>query len=183
MSRDEKVGIFSRIKSVFEEKPPPPPEIERRSSKRVALPIPVMVQIGEDDFKAATLKDLGLLGLSVPKLGAVPEGAFLRIQFGAYEGISEAFQLQTRVCRLDDEDGAGMVGVRVDREETSDDALRQYRRLVLHYVRHRPLLEDLRQGYFEGGCTAESCNWLGRVGAGKPVCSMCGSPVKPLYSP
>jgi len=183
MASGEKVGMFARMKAVFEEKPPPPPEIEQRASKRVDLPIPVMVRVGEGDFKAVTLRDLGLLGLSISKPPAAPVGSVVTIQFGAYEGISKAFQLRTRVSRVGADEEEAVVGVTVNRDETSDDALRQYRRLVLHYVRHRPLLEDLRQGYFEGGCTAESCNWLGRVGAGKPVCSMCGAPVKPLYSP
>jgi len=109
-------GLFSRMKEAFAPKSPEGPDIERRASKRVGLSIPVMVQAGDSDFKAQTLKDLGLLGLSISKGGSLPKNSPVKIQFGAYEGISEAFLLQTQVCRLDGEEEPLTVCVTVDRE-------------------------------------------------------------------
>jgi phage FluMu protein Com len=49
---------------------------------------------------------------------------------------------------------------------------------VLHYLHHKPLLEDMNQGYFEGRCP--SCEWIGRVGRRRPHCSRCGGAVVPV---
>jgi hypothetical protein len=185
---EAKLGVFGKLRALFTE-PDIEVEAERRSSKRVQLPIPVMIQVGEGEFESKSLQDLGLLGLSITKGGNFPVGSSVQIQFGAYEGISAAFMLQTEVVRSGGGDvvardstvDSKLLCVTVDREKTPAKGLDNYRRLVSHYVRHRPLLEDLRIGYFEGRCTKEGCNWLGRVGSGKPTCSLCGAPVTPLH--
>ena len=70
------------------------------------------------------------------------------------------------------------LGIQIDRQASSKEALQQYRKLVLHYLRHRPLLEQQAYGVFEGRCT--SCGWIGRVSAKKPQCSVCGESVAPV---
>ena len=79
----------------------------------------------------------------------------------------------------DDESGTPVaMGVEIDRDTTTPEALQGYRSLVRHYLHHRPLLEGVDKGYFEGRCPA--CGWLGRVGSRNPVCSRCGQKVEPV---
>jgi len=70
------------------------------------------------------------------------------------------------------------MGFELDRDVTSADALKNYKKVVLHYLHHKPLLEDMTQGYFEGRCP--SCEWIGRVGRRRPHCSRCGGQVVPV---
>jgi hypothetical protein len=72
------------------------------------------------------------------------------------------------------------VGVELDRKATPPEGIQGYRTLVLHYLHHKPLLDDVTKGYFEGRCT--KCDWAGRVGAKAPRCPRCGGKVEPTRS-
>jgi hypothetical protein len=126
---------------------------------------------------------VNLTGLSIETAEAVPVGSRLSIGFEGYPEVCPAFVLFGEARRIvtDPTSGAPIaIGIEIDRETTPSDALKGYRSLVLHYVRHKPLLDDINKGYFEGRCP--SCDWVGRVGERNPVCSRCGSKVLPVQS-
>jgi len=144
---------------------------ERRASKRVELPIPVEIKVGEGELLATRLHDLSLQGLCVEGTGSASPGELAAIQFEGYPGVCESFLLLGRVIHTTDDDPPG-VGIEIDRQATGDEAMEQFRVLVRHFLHHRGLLEDLWKGYFEGRC--KSCGWIGRVGERSPRCPKCG---------
>ncbi len=150
-----------------------------RSSRRVKLPIPVRLKTGEGDFQERRIRDVAHSGLCVESVGVVPRGEPATLQFDGYPGVSQAFELHGRVARVTEEEPPSL-GIQIDRQASSKEALQQYRKLVLHYLRHRPLLEQQLYGVFEGRCT--SCEWIGRVSSKKPCCSVCGGSVVPVSS-
>jgi len=64
------------------------------------------------------------------------------------------------------------MGLQIDSDLCSAEALLTYRRLVRHYLHHRPLRDAAGKRVIEGRC--ESCGWVGRAGACKPKCPRCG---------
>ena len=153
------------------------PAVERRVSNRILLPLPVRVRVGQGDFRDAQTRDVNLPGLSVAPAEDARPGEPVAIAFGGFPGVAPAFTLVGNVMRIVTEEPPAM-GIKVDRKSTAPEALRHYRSLVLHYVHHRPLLDDVSSGYFEGRCA--SCGWVGRVGRRAPRCSHCGGRVQPI---
>jgi hypothetical protein len=144
---------------------------ERRSGKRVALPVQVRVSVGDGSLRPARVGEVNLPGFSFSPSEDARIGAPVRVEFDGFPDISPPFAVQGQVVRvLDDSDE---VAIAVDRQATPPPALKNYRTLVRHYLHHKPLLEDLNKGYFEGRC--DSCQWVGRVGRRAPRCSQCGS--------
>ena len=103
-------------------------------------------------------------------------GDRLALEFEGYPGVCAAFSLVGRVVNVFDPVANG-VGVEVDPEGHLAGSTGS-RTLVLHYLHHKPLLDDVAKGYFEGRC--EKCGWVGRVGARAPRCSRCGGKVEPV---
>jgi hypothetical protein len=154
----------------------PQPAVERRAGMRVELSLPVQVRLGDGEWQPARIRDVNLTGLRIEPAGEARPGQTVAVQFEGYPGVAPAFSLVGRVSRVIAE-AAGpedvlAMAIQVDRGATAEDARKNYRLLVLHYVRHRPLLEDVDKGYFEGRCS--SCGWVGRVGQRRPQCSHCG---------
>ncbi len=149
----------------------------RRTSKRVKLPIPVQLRVEDRETKKRRLRDFSQQGLCVEAAGDGVPGESVAVRFEGYSEVSEPFILAGDIIRVTEEDPPGLV-ILIDRGRTPSDALDRYRTLVLHYIRHKPLLDELGKGYFEGRC--ESCGWIGRVGAKKPTCSGCGGRVVPV---
>ena len=152
------------------------PAVERRAGMRVELSLPVQVRLGDGERQPARIRDVNLTGLRIEPAGEARPGQTVAVQFDGYPGVAPTFSLVGRVSRViaepaGPEDVLAMA-IQVDRGATAEDARKNYRLLVLHYVRHRPLLEDVDKGYFEGRCS--SCGWVGRVGQRKPQCSHCG---------
>ena len=164
-------------------KPKPLPSnvpVERRSGPRILLPLAARIKIGPSDPREVRVKDVNLRGLALVPADGVDVGERINVGFDGYPNVCPGFALVGVVRRIVPGEEPGepsALGIEIDRDGTSADAQKNYRRLVLHYVRHRPLLEDASQGYFEGRCT--SCDWVGRVGRRRPVCSRCGSKVVP----
>jgi PilZ domain len=155
--------------------------MERRSGRRVPLPLDVRMKIGENDAQKARLRDVNVKGFCLEPADGLQPGDAISVGFDGYPEVSPAFAITAVVRRIlpgTKPGEATAMGLEIDRERTSADAQKNYRRLVLHYLHHRPLLDDIHQGYFEARC--ESCDWVGRVGRRKPVCSRCGSKVVPI---
>jgi hypothetical protein len=175
------MGLFSKEKS-------PSPALkraavapDRRSGKRVPLAIAVRIKVNDREIREARVRDVNLPGLSIESTTPVQVGDRVSVGFDGYPEVAPPFALTGTVRRVllaEEPDGADAMGIEIDRETTSADALKNYRKVVLHYLHHKPLLEDLNQGYFEGRC--RSCDWIGRVGRRRPYCSRCGAAVSPL---
>ena len=160
---------------------PPEVAVERRAGKRVRLPVGVRFTMADGSAHEGKLREVNLRGLSIEPPGAGQIGDRLSVGFAGYPGVCPSFVLVGKVKGMitDDESGAPLaMGVEIDRDTTTPEALQGYRSLVRHYLKHRPLLEGVDKGYFEGRCPA--CGWLGRVGNRNPVCSKCGEKVEPV---
>ncbi|MGB5890042.1 MAG: PilZ domain-containing protein [Thermoanaerobaculia bacterium] len=144
---------------------------ERRASKRVELPIPVELKLGQGDFQATRLSNVSLHGMLVENAGSAPPGEIAALQFEGYPGVCEPFLILGRVVRVTD-DSPPAVGIEIDFQATGEEAIGLFKTLVRHFLRHRGLLEDVWKGYFEGRC--KSCGWIGRVGERSPRCPKCG---------
>ena len=165
------------------EKQAPEPAVERRAGRRIRLPIAVRFRTADGSTQVGKVRDVNLTGLSIETAEAQQVGNRLSIGFEGYPDVCPAFVLFGEVRRIVTDPTSGAptaMGVEIDRATTSPDALKDYRSLVLHYLHHKPLLDDIHKGYFEGRCP--SCDWVGRVGERNPVCSRCGTKVLPVQS-
>lgn len=144
---------------------------ERRASKRVELPIPVEIKVGDGELIETRLHDVSLHGVMVENAGSAPPGQIAALQFEGYPGICEPFLILGRVIRVSEEIPSGL-GIEIDSQATGQEAMSLFKTLVRHFLHHRGLLEDLWKGYFEGRC--KSCGWIGRVGERSPRCPKCG---------
>jgi hypothetical protein len=151
----------------------------RRWSNRVELPIPVNIKVGQGGFKPRRLRNVNLLGLCIEGVGTVSDAEVAAVRFEGYPQVCEPFLLHGNVVRSTADTPAAAV-IEVNRTATGEEALEQYRKLVLHFIRHRELLEDLWKGYFEARCP--SCGWLGKVGKRSRICPKCGGNVVPVSS-
>jgi hypothetical protein len=145
---------------------------ERRASKRVELPIPVELKIGDGGFVETRLHDVSLHGLSVESAGSAPPGEIAALHFDGYPGVCEPFLLLGRVVRSTDDEPPAL-GIEINRQATGEEAMALFKTLVRHFLHHRGLLEELWKGYFEGRC--KECGWIGRVGQRSPQCPKCGN--------
>ncbi len=156
-----------------------PEGVERRFGKRVKLPLTVRVRVEDGPEVTAKVRDVNARGMGLDFVVGGEPGKRLTIEFDGYPGVCEAFSLVGRVVNVINAVTSG-VGVELDRKATLPEGIQRYRTLVLHYLHHKPLLEDVTKGYFEGRCT--KCGWVGRVGARAPRCSRCGGKVEPVRS-
>jgi hypothetical protein len=157
--------------------------VERRAGRRVALPIPIRFTLSDGSTHDGKTLEVNLAGLSLEPPAGAQIGSRLSIGFQGYPGVCEPFVLvgEVRQVVTDPESGAPTaLGIQIDRRATSPEESKSYRALVKHYLHHRPLLNDVDKGYFEGRCP--SCQWIGRVGRRNPVCSRCGTKVEPIQA-
>lgn len=150
---------------------------QERAGRRVHLPIPVRAKIGLAPSRESRLRDVSVSGFRLDWQDAAETGDVAVVRFVGYPGVCAAFILHGRVARVITGKSPGL-GLAIDREASSREALTHFRQLVLHYVRHKPLLEEIARDFFEGRC--EACDWVGRVGVRAPVCPRCGQRVKAL---
>lgn len=193
LSRLKKLGkrlLANRGPKVNVKAQPIPHDVaaERRSGRRVPLPLEIRVKLSEDDDpRKAKIRDVNMTGLAVePALGVQVDDR-VHLGFDGYPSVCPAFALVGRVRRVVDvdveevEDVADVVsaaGLEIDREQTSADAQLNFRRLVRHYLHHRPLLDSVGEGFIQGRCV--SCDWVGQTGKRKPRCPRCTSRVEPI---
>jgi len=148
----------------------------------VPLPLEIRVKLSEeDDPRKARIRDVNMTGLAVePSLGAQVDDR-IHLGFDGYPTVCPAFALIGRVRRVVDAaelDEMSAVGLEIDREQTSAEAQLNFRRLVRHYLHHRPLLDSAGEGFIHGRCV--SCDWVGQTGRRKPRCPRCASRVEPI---
>lgn len=148
---------------------------ERRVNRRVPLRIPVKACVGTGKFRDCQIVDINLRGFAIEAGEEAEPGATIAVAFAGLPEVAPRFTLAGNIVRRARHDA---VGVQVDRGRNSTEVLTQYRNLVRYYLRHKPLLDELRSGYFEARCP--TCGWMGRVGKRSPTCSRCNRPVEPL---
>lgn len=148
-----------------------------RASRRADLPIPLQAKIGLAPARQSRLRNVSVSGFRIDWLDPAETGDPVIARFEGYPDVCPAFILHGRVARVITGNSPG-VGVAIDRTGSPPESLEHFRRLVLHYMHHRPLLADLARDFFEGRC--EACAWIGRVGTRSPVCPRCGERVRPL---
>jgi hypothetical protein len=148
-----------------------------RASPRAQLAIPVQAKIGLAPSRKSRLYDVSVSGFRIDWPDKAEVGETIFIRFRGYPKVCPAFILQGQVARVVTGDSPGL-GVAINRESSSPEALDQFRRLVLHYMHHKPLLDELAANFFEGRCVA--CDWVGHVGTLTPVCPLCTGRVEPL---
>lgn len=148
-----------------------------RAGSRARLPIPVTARIGAAPSRQTRLHDVSVSGCRIDWPEPVEPGEPAIIRFAGYPGVCPAFILHCRVVRVVD-DGLPGLGIAIDRGESPAEALNHLRQLVLHYMRHKPLLDEIERDFSEGRC--EACGWIGRVGTRAPNCPRCGGRVRAL---
>ena len=134
---------------------PIPPDVaaERRSGRRVCLSLDVRIKLGDADPEKARIRDVNLTGLAVePDFGVRP-GDVVRVGFDGKKGVAPGFALAAVVKRAiepersespespespEAEAGPRAMGLEIDREKTSAEAQKNFRRLIRHYLHHRP---------------------------------------------
>lgn len=154
-----------------------PDGTSERAGRRARLPIPVRARVGAAPSRDTRLWDVSVSGLRLDWSESAEIGEPAVVRFAGYPEVCPAFILHGRVARLITGRSPGL-GLAIDRAGSSPEALTHLRSLVLHYMRHKPLLDELERDFFEGRC--EACDWIGRVGARSPVCPRCGQRVRAL---
>ena len=156
--------------------------VERRSGRRVPLPLEIRIKLSEDDDpREAKIRDVNMTGLAVEPSLDIQVDDRVHIGFDGYPNVCPGFALVGRVKRVVEAVEPGetsAMGLEIDREQTSADAQKNFRRLVRHYLHHRPLLDSAHEGFIHGRCT--SCDWVGQIGKRKPRCPRCNSKVLPV---
>ena len=153
----------------------PSQEKEQRVNARIPLRIPVQACIEAGKFRRSRILDINLRGFSLEPANEAAPGQFIFVTFDGLPGVAPKFTVTGDIVRRAHGDA---IGIKVDRSRSSQEALGHYRTLVLYYLRHRPLLDEVDTGYFEARCPA--CGWMGRVGKKRPLCSRCGDRVERL---
>jgi hypothetical protein len=151
---------------------------ERRVSRRIPLRFPVRVCVTGDEYHDCRVVDINLGGLALQPVENAQLRQTVAIAFEGFPGVVPPFTLSGEVVRVSQNDPSA-VGLKVNRSRNTPEAAGHYRNLIRYYLRHRPLLEEVNSGYFEGRCS--ECGWVGRVGRRRPNCSRCGGFVKPLH--
>ncbi len=148
-------------------------ELERRRAKREEISIPVKLRAGHRRIDNARARNLSPIGLFVETDTIPPRGSTITLVFNGIGEESGEIEVVGEVVWTSIPPDEG-IGIQINRQKTEENALKGFRAMVLHYIRHPPLLDSAQSGkYREVKCN--KCGWLGRVGAGTPKCPSCGS--------
>ena len=150
---------------------------EKRQTTRAVLRIPIHVRVGQSEPMSTRLRDISPAGLCFEG-NAGELGDQVWIRFEGYPQVCESFVLSAKTVRIS-KDAPATMAVVIDRADTRRESLIEYRKLVLHYLRHKPLLEEKENAFVEARCP--TCGWVGRVPSRKRVCSRCGLKVKVIF--
>jgi hypothetical protein len=148
-------------------------QLERRRAKREEISIPVKLTVGHRRIDGARARNLSPIGLFVETNSVPPRGSTVKLVFESVNQDNLTIEVLGEVVWTSMPPDEG-VGIQINRKMTDEANLKHYRAMVLHYIRHPPLLESSQTGKFrEIRCSR--CNWIGRVSVVKPACPSCGS--------
>tara|TARA_B100000497_G_C7397516_1_gene252319 strand:+ start:47 stop:586 length:540 start_codon:yes stop_codon:yes gene_type:complete len=148
-------------------------QLERRRAKREEISIPVKLTVGHRRIDGARARNLSPIGLFVETNSVPPRGSTVKLVFESVNQDNLTIEVLGEVVWTSMPPDEG-VGIQINRKMTDEVNLKHYRAMVLHYIRHPPLLESSQTGKFrEIRCSR--CDWIGRVSVVKPACPSCGS--------
>ena len=148
-------------------------QLERRRAKREEISIPVKLTVGHRRIDGAKARNLSPIGLFVETNSVPPRGSTVKLVFESVNQDNLTIEVLGEVVWTSMPPDEG-VGIQINRKMTDEVNLKHYRAMVLHYIRHPPLLESPQTGkYREIRCSR--CDWIGRVSVVKPACPSCGS--------
>ena len=135
------------------------------------------IETRDGDSRELRLRDASLHGICIDGADAGALGEEATLHFDGYTDVCEPFSLTARIVRAESEPSPS-IAVALDRKKIPRDTYDSFRRLVLHYIRHRALLDELERGFAEMRCV--ECSWIGHVSEQRPRCSRCGGEVRPV---
>ena len=148
-------------------------QLERRRAKREEISIPVKLSVGHRRIDGARARNLSPIGLFVETNSVPPRGSTVKLSFEGVNQDNAAIDVFGEVVWTSMPPDEG-VGIQINRKMTDEPNLKNYRAMVLHYIRHPPLLESHQSGKFRE-IRCNRCDWIGRVSVVKPACPSCGS--------
>ena len=163
------VKLVDRIKGV---EPESNIQLERRRAKREEISIPVKLSVGHRRIDGARARTLSPIGLFVETNSVPPRGSTVKLSFEGVNQDNAAIDVFGEVVWTSMPPDEG-VGIQINRKMTDEPNLKNYRAMVLHYIRHPPLLESHQSGKFRE-IRCNRCDWIGRVSVVKPACPSCG---------
>lgn len=116
-----------------------PIKLDKRRVERETLSIPVTATVSTRKIHNAVAINLSPLGLYVQASPAPPRGNVIELSFKNPIPKSAPVNIVGRVVWNSRTPKEGM-GIEIDPRQTTDEALRQYRDMVLYYAR-RPVLD------------------------------------------
>ena len=110
---------------------------ERRRDTREQMTIPVTITSTSGESRDALARNLSPIGLFVETPMALNQGDKLELIFAASELSETSVELVANVIWSTPVAPPGY-GLQLDTAKTSSDAMKTYRSMVFHYIRHPP---------------------------------------------
>ena len=167
-----KKGFLARIADKLKGSSDAGVTLERRRARREEITIPVNLTVGHRKIGQARARSLSPIGLFIETDAAPPKGTGVKLLFDGIGESATPIEVFGEVIWTSLPPDQGM-GIQIDRKMTTDKSVKGFRAMVLHYIRHPPLLQQQADGYIDVRCS--SCMWIGRTSARKPTCPRCGS--------
>ena len=129
--------MSSKKRSLFQRlftKASDPIKLDKRRVERETVSIPVNATVSTRTINNAVAMNLSPLGLYVQASPAAPRGNVINLSFENPIDKSPPVNIVGRVVWNSRAPKEGM-GIEIDHQQTTDEALQQYRSMVLYYTR------------------------------------------------
>ena len=110
---------------------------ERRRVKREQMTIPVTIGLPDGETRDALARNLSPIGLFIETSLELNEGDQLRLTFSSSDASTDTIELVANVIWSTPVAPPGF-GLQLDQAKTSNEAIKTYRSMVFHYIRHPP---------------------------------------------
>lgn len=110
---------------------------ERRRVKREQMTIPVTIGLADGDTRDALARNLSPIGLFIETSLELNQGDQLKLTFAPSDASTETIELVATVIWSTPVAPPGF-GLQLDQTKTSNEAIKTYRSMVFHYIRHPP---------------------------------------------
>ena len=122
---------------------------ERRRVKREQMTIPVTITSASGEIKDALARNLSPIGLFIETSMELNQGDKLELVFAASQLSETSVELVANIIWSTPVAPPGY-GLQLDTAKTSSDAMKTYRSMVFHYIRHLPKRAASRRASYEG---------------------------------
>jgi Tfp pilus assembly protein PilZ len=110
---------------------------ERRRVKREQMTIPVTIGLPDGETRDALARNLSPIGLFIETSLELNQGDQLRLSFSSSDASTDTIELVANVIWSTPVAPPGF-GLQLDQAKTSNEAIKTYRSMVFHYIRHPP---------------------------------------------